>query len=395
MRRTFLNNIYSFFLAALPALSVYILFPGTTLGMFIILVLTLLLVFINVRVQIEKDELRLFIIICFLTLISMLYHTASGAMWFDVTLMTHNLYGIMLCFVPLILGIRMVTPKYFIRYVYFIGLLASLIVIAQRISLITTGSFIKDIFLPWFEIRREVDTMSLDRPSAFFSEPAHLCIYLLPIFYHSLIKRRLFYIGLFLFAILCSGSTTGFIMAGLIMLYNVYESSKGERMYGRLLLTAASISAIFFLIIYLYPQILSENIDKLSLAQQGEGSSSLRLLGPANYLLFFDNFEWLFGITINQLEGFIINNGITEYGRNGNYANAILYMIISYGIIGFSALVYYLVRKWKACRLKKGFLLVFIGILASDQILFNAHFLYLVSFILIGDSIVSCDESTN
>jgi len=68
--------------------------------------------------------------------------------------------------------------------------------------------------------------------------------------------------------------------------------------------------------------------------------------------------------------------------RNGmpdayNYANSFLMSIFSFGILGLIALIVFCYYLYKINN-NKGYFLIFILILLSDQILFNRNFFYLV-----------------
>ena len=368
-------------LAVLPALAVYNFLPGTSLGMFLILIVSFSVIITRRRIKIAKDECFLFLSILLVSFLSLGYHVVAGSgKWFDFSVFINNLYGIFICFLPLIFSIQYADIKALVNTLYTVGILASVVIIWQRLSLFATGSFVQEVFLPGFEINRAIESMTISRPSAFFTEPAHFCIFLLPVLYLSLRARNVLFSALFLFAVLCSGSTTGFLMSAGIVIYNIYNRNRRHRLWVMILAVILFALAYFSILIF-YPQILLENIEKLSGVQDGD--SDIRLFGPLMYLSYFDEVEWVLGITLNQLEGFLFSFGV----EGKNYANAMIFMIISYGIVGFLALIFYLCKKWKSQLMSKGLLLVFGGILFSDQILFNAHFLYLASLTLLAPRI--------
>ena len=72
----------------------------------------------------------------------------------------------------------------------------------------------------------------------------------------------------------------------------------------------------------------------------------------------------------------------------GNYAAAIIYVLICYGFIGFSFFVKYLYSILKRCKKNLGFFFVFLGILSSDQILYNDNLLYLWVLVLLSSSMI-------
>lgn len=385
MNSSLLTYSISIVIAILPCLSVYNFLPGTNLGSFIILVLTLLAISLGVK-HIDREELSFFFLILYITLIDGVYYSIAGYPWFDLTLMLHNIWSILLCFLPLITILHNVDITYFVKTAFGIGILASLIVVWQRMTLIATGSFNNDIFLPWFEVSRELDTMSMRRPSAFFTEPAHFATFMLPVFYLSILLKRYLYSSLFFFSILCSGSSTGFLLLVIVSMGIIYTSRTKHKLL-KSILVLLCLGILFGAILIMYPQIILENIEKLSGVE--EGNSDIRLLGPLSYLQYYDLWEHIFGITLNQLGNFLDSKNIAGFGTdNSNFANGIIYMYLSYGLIGLSVLIRYLYRKWKYSFEAKGFMLIFIGILASAQVLFNTDFLYLTSYIILSKRIV-------
>lgn len=384
----FFRNIFSSIIAVAPALAVYKFLPGTSLAMALWMVFGLLFYITDSKKNItSKDEFQLFKSVLLLTAVASFYMTMSDVRWFNGTLMFHNLWSIFGCFLPLIFVISRMNVRILVNTVYVLGTLAALIVIWQRLSFIFTGVFFNDLFLPGFDLTREVDDMSFSRPSAFFSEPAHFCAFLLPIFYLSLIAKRYFLSAIFTFSILCSGSTTGFVMFPILIMYYLY-GLKGRNRWLKLIVCFLIIWGGYMIILHYYPQIILENIDKIEVMQSGDDDSyNERMLNTLEYVKYLNSIQLIVGITLNQLGGLLTSVGFVFEGRSGNYANAIIYMFISYGAIGLLMLLRYLYKKWKSTPEVKGFLLIFIGILCTDQILFGAHFLYLAVFTIHANNI--------
>lgn len=384
----FFRYIFSSVIAAAPALAVYKFLPGTNLAMFAWLVSGLLFFISNSKkIIIQKDEKELFLVVLLLTALSSIYMTWTGTKWFRTSLMFNNLWSICTCFIPLIFWVGKLDVKVFVKATFVIGTVASLIVIWQRLSLMGTGSFFKNVFLPGFDLKREVDDMSISRPSAFFSEPAHFCAFVLPIFYLSLIAKRYYLSAFFAFSILCSGSTTGFVMLPILLLYYLY-GMEGPKRYFKIATFFLLILAGYMMILHYYPQIIHENIDKIVVMQSGDDASyNERMFGSLEYVKYLDSIQLIVGITLNQFGGLLTSVGFYFGEKSGNYANGIIYMFISYGVIGLLMLLRYLYKKWKSTSEAKGFLLIFIGILCSDQILFSSHLLYLAVFTIHANNI--------
>lgn len=378
-----LSYFYSIVLALLPALSIYEFSVGLSLGTFLIIVSAALPIFYNIKRSMAKEEWQLLLIILSLTFISTGYHVLLVSNWFSTTLVWHNLLVILLCFIPLIFMTNKVIIKPLITTALLIGIVASVVVAWQRLNLIATGSYNAEVYLPFFTVSRDVDNIALHRPAAFFTEPAHFCIFMLPILYMALIMRKYILALLFAFGILCSGSTTGFLMVVVITTVFLYYSDLKRKKLFTTVVIAVSVAA-YALLIALYPQIILENIEKLEASD--ENGSSVRLLGPLAYIQYMDQAECLFGLTLNQLVNLLKSTG--RFGSDvSNYANGMIFMFISYGVVGFFALVRYLLHRWRASGEAKGFIVAFLGILCSDQILFNAHFLYLSSLVILAPQI--------
>ena len=231
----------------------------------------------------------------------------------------------------------------------------------------------------------------MNRVSSFFTEPAHLAIYLLPISAILLKQGKILLFAITALGILFSGSTTGFLLLfAIIFIYLI--SAKVKRIYLFLFAILVSLSAL--LILTYFPDVLLDNVDKL----QDSESSDLRLLGPLQHLQLFDPIQWIVGIGYNQLGGFLRSHGIylvTEWGEevNANYANAIIYMLISYGLIGFIYTFRYFVKSIKKYKCDLCFLVIILGVLASDQVWFNHNLLYILCFMIFSEDIISFHES--
>jgi hypothetical protein len=76
-----------------------------------------------------------------------------------------------------------------------------------------------------------------------------------------------------------------------------------------------------------------------------------------------------------------------------NYSNSYLMIFFSFGLIGFFSLIIYVVDLYKL-NINKGYFIVFLLVLLSDQILFNRNFFYLVSCIYFIRN-TNLDASTN
>lgn len=370
-----LNKYSGFVLAVAPALAMYIILPGTNLSG-LLLIISTIMVLLNYRgMYFNKIAKCLFVGVVALSIIS--YISNFSNVWFDQTVFVHNLWSIVLCLIPLVFVTNLINVETYIKTVFFIAIIASIVCLYQRLLLTVTGTFPSDFYLP-LPMTDDVSTVTL-RPHSFFREPAHLSLYLLPALYLALINGKKYYAALFMIGILSSGSTTGFLLGAAIF---VIWLSSSRMKKGKLLISIAILLIVLSITIQFTPDLISSNTEKLI---NTDTNSSLRLLGSIEIIEKMSGRELLFGIGINQLA----NYGLYMTGYElANYANSVVYMLISYGIVGlFSMLLFValLARKYDSNR---GFLLILIGILFSDQILFNTHLLYLLSFILLSDKLI-------
>ena len=101
---------------------------------------------------------------------------------------------------------------------------------------------------------------------------------------------------------------------------------------------------------------------------------------------------YIFGVGFNQLAEFLRSNGVfllNEWGVeiNANYANAIIYSFLSYGLLGFVFCIKYIYCTIKSNKSNLGFVCFALGILLSDQVLFNRNLLYLIVFLIFSSKL--------
>ena len=376
-----LEIIISVIIAIFPALAIYIFLPGTSLASVLLWLCFIPLFFLEKNKEFNYDEICFLFCIILISILSALIHMMVGAEWFDFVLFYHNMYSIAICLIPLCFVTNFINVQFFVKTVLVFGFIASSILIWQWFSFFFTGSFEKDFFMPWFEINRDLDTLSKYRPSSFFTEPAHFAIYILPAFQIALIYKKKIFIYLFAISILFSGSSTGFILLAVLLVYHLYHV--GTKKWYIALLGFILLLASIYIIYVLFPEVFMNNFDKLESVESGKSDS--RLLGPLKYLSLFFSYDHLWGISLNQLDNFL--NMVGSFGSTKNYANASIYMYISFGVTGFVSFLIYIVKKWLRINTSYGFLLIFLGIICSDQILFNGNYFYLVIFVLLTDKI--------
>lgn len=382
------EKINTLYLATIPFLAIYALPNGLQLNWVLVgflFVLNISAVLKKQRLKKRKNEIYWFISIMVIGFFGAVYNNVSNS-FFDITLFFHNLFAIVLFFTALIVFIGNSNVYLLKKYLYIFGVIAASICIYQRVTLLVTGTFTVDVFIPGLIVNRDLETFAVNRVSSFFTEPAHLAIYLLPIYYISLYEGKNIITLLCAIGILFSGSSTGLIL--LFILTAIYMQKSNIAKKYRFLFMSSGIVAIILINVY-FPNVLMDNIEKINNAD----SNSMRLLGPLEYIQYMDIGQIMFGVGFNQLSEFLKSNGIfvlNDFGEemSGNYANAIIYSFLSYGIVGFVACIIYFYRVIKINKSDLGFIVFAIGILLSDQVLFNRNLLYITTFLIFSQWII-------
>lgn len=387
------SNINALYLATVPFLAIYALPNGLELNW----LLVVLLIIFNLKyiskmsfLKTRIIDVQWFIAIMLIGFVGVLCNISSN--YFDTTLYFHNLFAIIIFFVTLVIITSNCNINVFKKVLYVCGVFASIICIYQRLQLLLTGSFEVDVFIPGLVVGRDLETFSTNRVSSFFTEPAHLAIYLLPIYYISLYEKRILISLIYAMGILCSGSSTGFILFFVLSFVYMFKNNIAKKYF---FMAVCGGVLVFFLLNIYFPDVLLDNINKI----ENTDSNDLRHLGPLSHIQYMDIGQLIFGIGLNQLTEFLKDNGVfftSQWGNevNTNYANAIIYSFLSYGILGFIFCMryfYYIIKFYKS---NLGFILFALGILASDQVLFNRNLLYLIVFLIYSQKLLNNNEST-
>ncbi len=379
-----LNAIY---LASIPITGIYLLPGGFHLSWILFLLLFIVNFFsrkLSNLIYRRKNEIVWFFAISIIGLLGALF---NSYIFFNIELFINNYLNLVIFFLSLIIFTSNCNVKVFIKALAFFGIIASLICLFQRAQLLLTGSFYKNFFIPGLEISRDIDSFSVDRVSSIFTEPAHLSIYLLPISYFFLLQKKFILFVLMALGIFFSGSSTGFLLLlSFICIYMI--TGNFRKIYLVILLMLGFV--LFYVIMLFFPDVLIGNVEKLN----STNLDSVRLLGPLYYLSLFDVMQWCFGIGLNQLSGFLNMHGLTvvsEWGieKNANYANAFIFMLLSYGIFGLLFSIKYFYKSIRKYQCDLGFLVYILGILLSDQVLFNRNLLFILCFMIFAQDIKS------
>ncbi len=375
-----IKKINSVALVVLPILRVYMITTGLTLSYLIELIL-IVLNFGSIAASFRKDKLNFsfFIGILIIGLISQLVNSIHG----EFSIYLSNLFVISLFFFTLILLTNNCDTEFLKKVLLLSGLVVTGICSIQFYQLLSRGYF-DNFYIPGFDLYRANDIEEFRRrPYSVFSEPAHLAIYLLPLVYLSYRKKRYPLFVFFSLGVLLSGSTTGLIALFAIILVSVDFHRKN------MIWIVLSIFAVIFIMNNLSSEYLGTSIDKLKESE----SNNIRLLGAIEYIKFFEPFNYIFGVGFNQVDNFLrmhgfflVSNGVKI---TGNYAPALLYMFICHGIVGFLFFIWYLNRIYKLSMSNKGFFVVLMCVLCSDQVLFNENLMFVLACTILSDKLLS------
>ena len=381
----FISNINAIFLATVPIFGIYSFSNGFQLYWFLAAIICIINLFsgkISTAFLNRKLETVWFFQIIIIGFLGSLF---NSSLYFDYSLFLNNFANICIFFVSLIICTNHCNTACFKKTLFIIGVLAAIICIYQRTQLLLTGSFDKQFFIPGLVLNRDLESFTNSRVSAFFTEPAHLSIYLLPIFYLFLNEKKSIGTLLTGAGILFSGSTTGFLLLAALILVYMLKVHASKKSIGIIMIT---IVILYFCMLVYFPEVLLDNVDKLN----NTDSDSNRFLGPLVYVNLFDFGQWFYGVGLNQLGNFLGKKGIiicNEWGieKNANYANAIIFSFLSYGLLGFMALLMYFRKAIKHYKCELGFMVFVFGILLSDQVLFNRNLLYILVFLILSSTL--------
>lgn len=368
--KSYICSLNAVLMALYPVLDIYF-FQSLPIGVGSILLLMsgFLSVFITKPKIVTKDAALWIISLIAISLFT--YFLQVSETWFSSLLYWHNIIvTAYIVFIIITSGCR-INIQVFFKACVIIGAIASIICVFQRFTLLTTGAF--DMFyIPGLNLGEEVgeQVLTLKRPAAFFTEPAHLCIYIVPMFYYSLINYRIILTIVFAAGILASGSTTGFLLLGLLLfLFALSKGSKKRKVLYAILFIVAALVVIEYA-----PSVIQDNLDKFN---ETDASESIRLFGGALFWRFFSMTDVIFGIGLNQLENFAMSFSLLAK----NYSGALIYTFTCYGLFGLGATIWFIVSLFKKADANYGSLIIFLGVFCTDQILFNRNLVFLLIFV--------------
>ena len=230
------------------------------------------------------------------------------------------------------------------------------------------------------------------RPSSFLPEPAHLAIFISPVYLYALTKKEWRMIIVCLVGLILSTSSTGLVIAAIVpIIYFLLESEM--KLSKKILFAAATLG----IVLILYLLVSSNYYDNYSNKLTGESfQNSIRIFGQLENMKHMSFTQWITGIGLNNWRDYLATLGI----QSSNYSNSLFFSIISFGIVGTIVLIVGVIKASnirfpiKDNRISFMFLFLLLIVIFSDQILFNRNLLYLLVWLFSSRLLESDEDST-
>lgn len=271
--------------------------------------------------------------------------------------------------------------KYFLKTYRLLSLLLSFIVIYQfilisffRITISPVKLFGLDFIEPFYD--------NSNRPMGFFTEPQKIATYLLPLITIELNQKNYFKSFLWTFIVILSMSMQGIITVLVIyLLVILYKFKFNLKNFGFV------IGCIFILLLFLTDEfaLITERISTIGLGY----SDYLRLFKSYDTYIELPFFNQLFGIGLNNIDNFIINNGF-YFSWMTFIMNEVMfsYMSSGFGIfveLGLLASLLYYFFLLVVCfknRLSKLLVITIVIQMFSQTFIFNYAFIFYLLIVL-------------
>lgn len=360
------NAVKYILIALFPVLSLYRFVPLLDIGYFVLMLI--IMIEIIEKKLIVDINLEILFVMAVLAVINLLvgvlkYPDSVNTVNNSLGMIIFTFLAIFLCFPGNI------DKEKLYNACKIVGILATLFVVCQYVAFNYFDIVIKGQ-IP-FLTPSEPAFISIEygRPTSFFYEPAHYIIYIAPIYAMSIIKKEywialVFFVGAFL-----STSITGIVLFLAIPIIIIMKKSKS-------VIYLIIFIIITIMIFYYLPDSYDQYLSKLSLDNL---MGNVRVFGTLGLFKYFSMPEWFFGVGINRLVEFLSGTSVL-FERN--YANSLIFLVFSFGIVGSLFWVYLCVilyKKIEASYKVMWYILLFIFV--SDQVLFNRNLLYLLIWI--------------
>ena len=170
------------------------------------------------------------------------------------------------------------------------------------------------------------------RPLSFFFEPQSFCSFMLIPLYFSVMKKKILWASIIILSMFLSTSTTGIILAPVVLLTYAYTQNKKSRvkLYYTLL-------TVIFIYILSTLSIFEQGVEKL---QNTDASTNMRLSSGLEYLKHIDLSYCLLGIPAANPTDFFMMGGVKGANlylslNSGSVFLATFWLLlIKFGVIG-------------------------------------------------------------
>lgn len=365
---TLASKIRCIVLALLPALGMYHFLPGISLGFFVLLAFVPLdFIFLRGKWTVNFSLITMissFVIINLLSFHFNYKHTNYESF------LNNLMYLVFFMFVATYYTSRDIDADFFEKTLFFLGIFFSALVLIQTFYFLTKGESISFLLPFETDLENNIDSIQFNgRPNSMFQEPAHFAIFMVPLLYNALNKRKIFLAVLFTVSIFLCTSTYGLLSTMIVYLVFALRNENGK-LYFALILIACCI--LFFSFYDFFLLVLNTNVNKTQ--ESIDFTGNIRFMGGIESFDYMNFPQRLLGIGYNQTKVFMEWNYLQGAS---NYSNSFLFSFYAGGIICFISLLFFLKKIYKVNPDKTFFLILCLTLL-TDQIIFNQNFLYLL-----------------
>ncbi|MGH2665060.1 hypothetical protein [Flavobacterium sp.] len=365
---TLISKVKCIVLALLPVLGIYHYLQGISLGLFVLLVF-IPFDFIFLKTKRDVNWPIILLISTFIMINLFSYHINYKHIKYDI-FVNNLLYLVFFMFISVYYTSKEINTEFFEKTLVFLGVLFSVAVLIQAFYFLIKGESISFLLPLATDLDQNVDSIQFNgRPNSVFQEPAHFAIFMVPLLYTVLNKKKVWLTVLFTVSIFLSTSTYGLILT--LIVYLIYAlRNKNGKIYFLLILIFCAL--LFFFFYDFFQAVLTTNINKTQ--ESMDLTANTRFMGGIESVEFMDFFQDLLGIGYNQTKDFMEWHYLSN---PTNYSNSFLFSFYAGGILGFTFLLLYLKKLYKI-NIDKIYFFIFFLTLLTDQIIFNQNFLYLL-----------------
>ena len=382
-----LRKITTFAVCLSPVLCIYRVLGVFMLGEVVLIMLLFanLLASFNVKIHISCKQGLIFSFAVGIFLISCLGYLVNGI---NVTVLPRLIRLLFCLFVAAVLGGRFFDYKSAQKYIIFIALAATVIIIFQMIYHDTTGKYVyflakEYIYSPVYNSSyfENVETLSTYRPMSIFLEPSHYCQYMLfaltiVLFRFKFSVKDILIAAFFSAGIFVSTSSTGVILClalwGLYLFAIVKDSITKGNFNPKVFLVIALIIVVAIAVLlqfgdrFLFAIKRIYDPDSFSTTAAWDGR-----LGT--FSIFFET---------ERLADFLFGRG---YGviNEGEWYASIPYYFSGTGILGIVLLlVFFVLLYLNSNRIQKKLLIVFFALCLATEVLTNYWLIFILPLII-------------